>query len=465
MNNIIWQGQKRQMDFMARGEYEALYGGAAGGGKSEALVIEALRQIHLPHYRAVLIRKTYPKLEELISKSLRYYKSVSPGAKYNATHHVWKFPSGAKIYFRSMPNKTSYQNFQGLSYEFIGFDELTEFTEKEYMYLMSRNRANGKGSRVYIRATANPGGIGHAWVKARFIDAGAPEKTIIEKNIITDPDGNSIETVRDRVFIPSTVFDNKILLDNNREYLDSLSMLPEAEKKAFLYGDWNSFTGQVFTEWRDRPENYLSGINTHVIEPFVIPKHWRRYRAYDFGYSKPYAVLWFAVDEDGRAYLYRELYGSSGANAGVKEEASVQAKRVREIENELEGGNYIYGVADPAIWDESYGKSNAIVRMFEKEGVYFEKADNKRLSGKMRVHQRLAFDSEGRPGLYVFKNCCQTIRTLPSLVYSQINVEDVDTECEDHIYDALRYFVMLLPQPAFAPKKEVIKHWTPLGEF
>lgn len=465
MNRVIWTPQPRQLEFMRRSEDEVLYGGAAGGGKSDALVCEALRQVNLPFYRACIFRKTYPQLEEIISKSHKYYRAAYPGAKYNDSKHVWTFPSGAKIYFRSMAHKTSYLQYQGLSFEYIGFDELTHFMREEYEYLISRNRANGPGARVYARATANPGGIGHGWVKERFIDALKPGVGKAFYSEAETPEGKKVQTKKTRAFIPATVFDNRILLKNDPGYVGNLASLPEADKKALLYGDWNSFSGQVFTEWRDNPAGYKSGVLTHVIEPFEIPAHWTRYRAYDFGYTKPYAVLWFALDEDGRAYLYRELYGASGANVGLREDATAQAVRVREIEEQTEAGRDIFGVADPAIWDESRGKQNKIIAMFEKEGIYFEKADNRRLSGKMQVHNRLKFDSESKPGLYVFSNCVNTVRTLPTLIYSKKNVEDVDTDCEDHIYDALRYFLMSCPLPAPVIKREREKTWTPLGWY
>ena len=288
---IIWKPQARQAEFQSRGEYEALYGGAAGGGKSDALVAEALRQVHIPHYKAILFRKTFPQLRELILKSLKIYKSAYPDAVYNSTEHVWKFPSGARIYFGSMPNKDSYLKYQGLSFAFIGFDELTHFTREEYEYLISRNRADGDGVRVYIRATANPGGIGHGWVKERFITAAPPNTTIRFETEVRMPDGSMKKMERTRVFIPSSVFDNQELLNNDPNYLANLASLPEAQKNALLYGDWDTFSGQVFTEWKNHPEN-TDRRSTHVIKPFIIPPHWKRYRSFDYGYTKPFAVQW-----------------------------------------------------------------------------------------------------------------------------------------------------------------------------
>lgn len=165
MSKIIWEPQPKQIAFMERPEYEALYGGAAGGGKSDALIAEALRQVEIPHYRAIIFRKTYPQLSELIDRSYEIYKAAYPRAVYNESKHFWKFPSGAKIYFGAMQYTKDRKNYQGKRYDFVAFDELTHFTWDEYSYLFSRNRPGKSGTRVYMRATANPGGIGHGWVK------------------------------------------------------------------------------------------------------------------------------------------------------------------------------------------------------------------------------------------------------------------------------------------------------------
>lgn len=462
MDNVIWTPQPRQFDFMQRPEDEALYGGAAGGGKSDCAIAEALRQVHIPHYRGLILRKTYPQLSEMIDRSSEIYLPAFPKAKYNDQKHCWTFPSGAKIYFGAMQHTKDRTNYQGKRYDFIDFDELTHFTWDEYSYLFSRNRPNGPGTRCYIRGQANPGGIGHSWVKERFITPAPPNTTMYEQFEIVFPDGHKEKRKRSRIFIPSSVFDNKILMQNDPEYITRLASLPENEKKALLYGDWDSFSGQVFTEWRNNPDGYEMRRNTHVIKPFRVPSSWKIYRGFDFGYSKPFSVGWYAVDHDGRMYRIRELYGCTGTpNEGVKWEPAVIAQKIREIEAEDVNlkGKHINGIADPSIFDESRGES--VGRMMERAGVYFEKADNTRIAGKMQLHNRLAFDDEGYPMLYVFDTCTHFIRTIPALVYSQTDVEDIDTTTEDHIYDECRYVCM--EYPINPPKKELKpKEYNPL---
>ena len=204
MENVIWRPQERQALFMQRPEDEVLYGGAAGGGKSDALVIEAARQVEIPYYKGLILRKTYPQLTELIEKSLRYYPGAFPRARYNEQKHCWTFPSGARIVFGSLQHEKDRFNYQGKAFDFIAFDELTHFTFDEYIYLKSRNRPNGPGTRVYMRSTANPGGVGHAWVKERFITAGEPMQTIWEDVVLVGPDGRTQRERMSRAFVSLT---------------------------------------------------------------------------------------------------------------------------------------------------------------------------------------------------------------------------------------------------------------------
>ena len=310
-----------------------------------------------------------------------------------------------------------------------------------------------------MRATTNPGGVGHGWVKERFITPAPPGTPIREEYQVRMTDGTTRTYTRARVFIPSSVFDNPALLANDPDYLASLAALPEAEKQALLYGSWDSFSGQVFTEWRNDPDHYRDQRWTHVVEPFEIPKHWRIWRGYDFGYSRPFSVGWYAVDEDGRIYRIKELYGCTGRpNEGLRLDPVEQARRIREAEQNdpVLRGRVIRGVADPAIFDESRGESIAAMMERPPACIHWSGADNTRLAGKMQMHYRLAFDGEGRPMFQVFSTCKHFIRTIPSLVYDESNVEDVDSRQEDHIYDECRYVLMENPisppvRPAPAP--------------
>lgn len=444
---------------MSRWENEALYGGAAGGGKSDALLAEALRQVHVPNYRGILFRDTVPQLEALMSRSEELYKKAFKKAKFNSNAKVWRFPSGAHIFFGYMQRDQDRFNYQGKPYDFIGFDELTHFSYTQYAYLQSRNRPSGPGTRVYLRATCNPDGKGMGWVKDRFVTPAPPMTTIWENAKVTFPDG-SIRTVkRSRVFVPSTVFDNKILLENDPGYLATLATMPEAERNALLYGSWDSFTGQVFTSWRNDPEHYEDRQWTHVIKPFDIPSHWRIERGFDFGYAKPFSVGWYAFDERGKAYRIAAWYGCNGTpNRGLELNPYEIAKGIKEKESQhpLLKGKRIYGTADPSIWDESRGES--IARMMEASPnfVYWSPGENSRISGKMQCHYRLAFDEFGDPMFQVFdtEDNKDFIRTIPMLVYSERHPEDIDTDMEDHIYDEWRYVMV---NHTISPRENVLQ--------
>lgn len=461
MNNVIWKPQPRQFEFMRRAEDEVLYGGAAGGGKSDALVIEATRQVDIPHYKGLILRKTYPQLSELIEKSQRYYPQAFPKATYNDQKKTWTFPSGAKIVFGSLQHEKDKFNYQGKAFDFIGFDELTHFTFEEYIYLKSRNRPNGPGTKVYMRNTANPGGVGHSWVKERFITAGDPMQTVWENVVIVHPDGHSERQWMSRTFVPSTVFDNKILLQNDPQYLARLASMPEKDRNALLYGDWDTYEGQFFEDFRIEPDMKAAnaaGANEsrealkaqrrwcHVIEPFEIPVDWTIYRSFDWGYNKPFSVGWWAVDRDGVIYRILELYGCTETpNQGVKWIPDKLFSEIQKIEHEHRWlkDKHIHGVADPAIWNAEMGVSIAETAM--KYGIYFDKGDHERLPGWMQVHYRFAFDENGFPMMYIFSNCKAFIRTMPILQYDEHKPEDLDTDGEDHVADEVRYLCMARP--------------------
>lgn len=441
---------KTQREFIDAKADEVLFGGAAGGGKSYGQLVDALLYaLKYPKSRQLILRRTFPELEHsIIFTSLNLFpKEV---AKYKSANHTWEFLNGSLIEFGYCAAETDVIRYQGAEYDVVRFDELTHFTEDQYTYLLSRIRGVNPYPKQ-IKSSTNPGGIGHSWVKRRFIDGFTP-------NEVHNENGFS------RVFIPSFVGDNVFLMKADKEYLTRLNQLPEAEKKALLYGQWDIFDGQVFTEWKNSPHGYKTRLNTHVIAPFDIPKEWRRFRSFDFGYTKPFAVLWFAVDQDGRAYAYRELYGCTQTpDTGVRWTAKRIAEKIREIEDNEEKGQKIVGYADPAIWNSTGSDQGSIADMMEKAGVYFEKGNNDRISGKMQVHYRLAFDDEGIPMLYFFDTCKGIIRTLPQLRYDTVRPEDVDTRQEDHLYDALKYFLMSDPVPPKENKNSKAQPYNPLA--
>jgi hypothetical protein len=254
------------------------------------------------------------------------------------------------------------------------------------------------------------------------------------------------------------VFDNKKLLENDPEYLTRLAMLPEAQRNALLYGSWESFSGQVFTEWRNDPEHYKDRRWTHVVEPFDIPDSWKVVRGFDFGYAKPFSVGWYAVDHDGKVYRIKEWYGckEGSPNVGIMLNPYEIAAGIKEMEqtDETLKRFQISGIADPSIWDESRGES--IARMMERSPnfIFWMPGDNTRLPGKMQFHYRLAFDTNGDCMFQVFNTCREFIRTFPVLVYSEKHPEDIDTDLEDHIYDECRYVLMDRP---IAPRANILQ--------
>lgn len=410
------------------------FGGARGGGKSWAVRIKAvLLCLIWSGITVMIVRKTYPELTENhivpLKEMLRCGMKHERIATYHDKNKEMRFPNGSRILFRYCDTEKDVDRYQGTEVDVLFIDEATQFSETQYQKISACVRGvNSFPKRVYL--TCNPGGQGHGWVKRLFIDRQYKKG----------------EKPENYVFYKSLVTDNKALMEADPEYLEILEALPPKTRKAWLEGDFNILDGQFFEEFVDDEEHYLDRQWTHVIEPFEIPKQWNIYRSYDFGYSKPFSCAWWAVDYDGVIYRIAEMYGCTQTpDEGVKWIADKQFKEIRKFENEHPWlkGRTIRGVADPAIWNASTGVS--VAEIASKNGIHFQKADNDRIAGWQQVHYRFAFDENGYPMMYIFKNCKNFIRTIPLLLYSATKPEDLDTAMEDHIADETRYFCMSRP--------------------
>ena len=415
-----------QTEFLAAPEREVFYGGARGGGKSYAMLVDPLRYCHKETHRALLIRRTMPELRDLINHSQRLYSKAFPGAKWREQEKEWRFPSGAKIEFGYAENMTDALRYQGQSYTWIGIDELPQYPSPDiYNFLRSSLRSVDTEIPVYMRATGNPGNIGSQWVREMFVDPAVPNFAF-DINIDT-PNGNKVITRR---FIPAKLQDNPYLIQTD-DYYVMLASLPEIQRKQFLDGDWDAFEDSAFPEFSK---------SIHVVDPFEVPKGWQRFRAADWGYSSPACVLWFAIDYDNNLWIYRELYTQ-------KITADVFGRKVLELER----GEYVrYGVLDASTWAKRGDIGPSIAETMIQTGCRWRPSDRtpkSRISGKLEIHKRLKVsdDKKKEPGLRIFSTCRNLIRTLPLLPLDDNNPEDVNTHVEDHAYDALRYGCMSRP--------------------
>ena len=424
--DVIFQpNEGPQSDFLASSEREVFYGGARGGGKSYAMLVDPLRYCDKQHHRALLIRRTMPELRDLINHSQQLYSKAYPGAKWREQEKEWRFPSGARIEFGYAENLTDALRYQGQSYTWIGIDELPQYpTPDIYNFLRSSLRSVDPEIPVYMRATGNPGNVGSLWVKEMFVDPCESNKRFD----VEIPTPMGVKKIS-RKFIPAKLQDNPYLMQTD-DYYAMLASLPEVQKKQFLEGDWDAYESSSFPEFNRQ---------IHVIEPFDIPRNWMRFRAADWGYSSPACCLWFAVDYDNNLFVYRELYTKRNT-------ADIFARKVLEMED----GEYIrYGILDSSTWARRGDIGPSIAETMIQEGCRWRQSDRSprsRISGKVEVHKRLRVDEDtGYPSMFIFSNCLNLIRTLPMLPVDKNNPEDVDTTADDHAYDALRYGCMSRP--------------------
>ena len=488
----IWNPNARQVEFIQIpfSVFEAMYGGAAGGGKSELLLmLPIIYGWHdIPNFNGIIFRRTFPQLEEsLIPRSREFYKLL--GATYNDTKHYWTFPSGAVIRFSYMDRDSDARDHDTAEYHYLGFDELTAFTEFMYRYLTSRVRSTIIGLTPIVRSATNPGNIGHIWVRDRFVEAA--------------PDGNVIlydDLARSkRIFIPAKLTDNTALMNKDPDYINRLRLLPIAEQKAKIDGDWWSFSGQVFDSYRERPYRDEPSNACHVVEDFDPPLWWPRIVAADWGYSAHTWVGWGAISPDSRCFIYRE-YCHRG------EDVAVWGANIRRA-SQFELESLAAKVVDPSA-SQKRGVKTVYDQLCEATGwTDWELADNDRIGGKILVqeflrwktrparyipaegykestfqwllrnkgtesahHYTKMFEPEPTelniPRLQITKSCVQLRKTIPLCVYEEKdghNTEDVaewqgtETKVGDDPYDGLRYLLKAVDRYTKGVYKKAVK--------
>jgi len=417
-NNVIFQpNDGPQTDFLAAPEIDVLYGGAAGGGKSYAMLVDPLRYAHRAAHRALILRRSMPELRELIDKSRELYPQAFHGCKFREVEKLWNFPSGAKVEFGFLERDADVYRYQGQAYSWIGFDEITHLpTEFAWNYLASRLRTTDSEITPYLRCTANPGGVGAHWVKKRYISPAPPNESF------DGDDGLS------RKFIPARLDDNPYLSEDGR-YEQMLKALPDVQRRQLLEGNWEITEGAAFTEFDP---------NVHVVIPFEIPVGWERIKGIDYGYASESACVWGAVDPtDGTLIIYRELY--------QKNLTGVDLAQV--ITNmEVYDPYSVQGVLDTAAWARTGTTGPTVGETLQRAGHKLRRADKNRIQGKIQVHEYLKVQQSGRPRLQIFNTCPNLIRELTGIPLDKSNPEDVDTHAPDHAYDALRYLIMSRPR-------------------
>jgi len=457
---VIWTPQPGpQSALISCPVFEVFFGGARGGGKTEGSIGDWLEHANTygQHANGIFLRRTAKQLEEVIARTTQIFPHL--GAKFREQRSEWRFPNGARLKFRYLERDSDAEEYQGHSYTRVYVEEVTNFPSPEPINKMRATLRSAAGVRVGMRLTGNPGGPGHQWVKARYITPHKAGFKILVETFRNPFNGQEVKM--ERVFIPSRIIDNPLLMMNDPQYVARLQQQgSEQLVRAWLDGDWDIVLGAFFECFSEQ---------RHVLPASRIadiPRDALRFRAFDWGSARPFSVGWYAVSDGswglpkGALFKYREWYGSTGEpNKGLKLDAEPVAAGILERER---GENIRYGVADPACFIRDGGPSIA-ERMLIR-GVSFRKADNKRKTGWDQLRHYLQGEG-GRPMLYFSELCTDTIRTLPALPHDDHDMEDVDSDAEDHAADETRYAVMSRPWvPRAAVAHDDMPRARPLGE-
>ena len=437
--NVIWRPQAgRQKALIDCPVYEIFYGGARGGGKTDGVLgkMGLKAQKYGDGFNCIFFRKELPMLDDAIMRSQQIYAPTD--AQWIGYKKTWQFKGGGTLRFRPLERDIDAEKYQGQNLSDVCIEEAGMYGDPSPIFKMHAAIRSASGIPTQMHLTGNPGGAGQGWLRERFVDPHPQGMKIITETL---PNGAE----RQRVYIPAKVTDNKILLQNDPNYVGNLHMVGSAALvKAWLEGDWDAVEGAYFDGF-DK--------NKHIIKPFKIPEHWYKIRAFDWGYAKPFCTLWIAISDGkpvecedkftsfpkGAAIVYREWYGATKPNVGLRMENSEIAAGIisRERNEKIDDM-----VGDPAIWSNSGGLS--IGEQMMNEGCFFRRADNKRIPGWQQVRQRLEGDNSV-PMLYIFSNCNALNRTLPAMQHDKTKPEDLDTTAEDHAPDTLRYGLMARP--------------------
>lgn len=473
---VVWRPQRGpQKALIDCPVYEIFYGGARGGGKTDGVLgkmgLKAER--YGSHFNAVFFRRELPQLDDAIERSQEIYGRI--GAKFQDQKKTWRFPGGGRLRFRPLERTADAEKYQGQNLTDACIEEAGNFPDPAPIKRLHGALRSAHGVPVQMHLTGNPGGPGQQWIKERYVDHAPLGMEIIRERFKY----GEIEVVRSRVFIPAKVWDNKILLATDPDYVANLHLVgSDALVQAWLDGNWDAVEGAFFDCWGPQ----------HIIKPFKVPDWWMKFRSMDWGSARPFSVGWWAVASDsvvhpdkfviprGALVRYREWYGKKEANVGLKMTAEKVAQGVIErTPGEVEkiagkrydgvAENVGYTVADPSMFAQDGGPS-----LVERMTPYIKglrRADNRRiatlghLGGWDQMRQRLI--GEDRPMIYCFDTCRDSIRTIPVLQHDDLRPEDLDTESEDHAADEWRYACMsrpyTKPKPAAARPIDAQPTW------